>query len=60
MTFESKCKSLTRNNGIVRVHLTVESTPSSQDEELLCNLLRSRVDFEQGDTVEITIRKVTR
>jgi hypothetical protein len=60
MSFDAKCSSLIRNNGIVKLMLTVESAPSSQDEYLLCNLLRSRVDFEPGDTVEITIRKVTR
>jgi hypothetical protein len=59
-TFDAKCTSSIDKNGIVKVLLTVESVPSSQDEHMLCNLLRSRVDFKQGDTVEVTIRKVTR
>ena len=58
MPFHAKCTSVIPHNGIVEVLLTIESAPSSQDEHLLCNLLKSRVDFKQGDTVEITIRKI--
>ena len=56
MRFEAKAAAIVAFNGIVKVLLTVESEPSSQDEHLLCNLLRSRVDFEQGDTVEVTLK----
>ena len=60
MPFETKAAAIVAFNGIVKVLLTVESDPASQDEHILCNLLKSRVDFEQGDLVEVTIRKVTR
>jgi hypothetical protein len=58
--FEAKCSALVPHNGVVKVLFTVESIPSSQDEHLLCNLLKSRVNFKQGDIVEITIRKITK
>jgi hypothetical protein len=58
MRLEAKCSAVVMNNGIVKLLLTVESAPSSQDEHLLCNLLRSRVEFEQGDIVEVTLRKI--
>jgi hypothetical protein len=57
-TFEAKCSAVVLNNGIVKLLLTVESEPNSQDEHMLCNLLRSRVEFERGDRVEVTLRKV--
>ena len=60
MKFEAKCSALVPHNGIVKVLLTVESSPNSQDEHLLCNLLKARVDFKQGDTIEITIKKLPR
>jgi hypothetical protein len=57
-TFETKCSAIVSHNGTVRLLLTVESNPDSQDEHLLCNLLKSRIEFEQGDIVEVTLRKV--
>ena len=60
MPFETKCTAMVGNNGIVKFLLVAESAPSSQDEHMHCNLLRSRVDFEQGDIVEVTLRKVER
>jgi hypothetical protein len=56
-TFEAKCSAVVSHNGIAKVLLTVESAPNSQDEHLLCNLLKSRIDFDQDDIVEVTIRK---
>jgi hypothetical protein len=56
--FAAKCSAIVAHNGIVKILLTVESAPSSQDEHLLCNLLKSRIDFDQGDSVEITLRKL--
>lgn len=58
--FNTKCSAVRPNNGIVKFLLTIESAPSSQDEHIFCNLLRSRVDFEEGDTVECTLRVVKR
>ena len=55
-TFDAKCSAVVAHNGIVKLLLTVESEPSSQDEHLLCNLLKTRVDFETGDIVEVTLR----
>jgi hypothetical protein len=57
---KAKCSAIVPNNGIVRFLLTIDSAPPSQDEHIFFNLLKSRVDFEQGDTIEVTIRKVTR
>ena len=45
------------SNGIVKVLLTVTSRPGSQDEHLLCNLLKSRDDLERGKTYRITIEE---
>jgi hypothetical protein len=55
--FEARCQAVVRFNGIVKILLTVESHPNQHDEHVLLNLLRGRVDFEQGDIVEITIKK---
>jgi hypothetical protein len=55
--FEAKCSAVVAHNGIVKVLLTVESAPQSQDEHLLLNLLKSRVDFDRDDIVEVTLRK---
>jgi hypothetical protein len=59
MPFKAKCSAVVPFDGIVRVLLTVESSPDSQDEHLLCNLLKSRIDFEQGDVIEVTLKKLT-
>jgi hypothetical protein len=61
MPFEAKCGarvSRHKHKKIVKVLLTVESGPAGQDEHLLCNLLEEHIDFEEGDTVEVTLRKV--
>jgi hypothetical protein len=55
--FEARCSAVVTHNGIVKLLLTVESSPGSQDEHMLFNLLKSRIDFEQGDIVEVTFRK---
>lgn len=55
--FAAKCSAVVAHNGIVKLLLTVESSPQSQDEHMLCNLLKSRIDFEQGDIIEVTFRK---
>ena len=60
MKVRATCSAAVGSNGIVKLLLTVDSTPPSQDEHLLCNLLKSRVNFAQGDTVEITIRKISK
>jgi hypothetical protein len=57
VTFEAKCSAVVPHNGIVKLLLTVESEPNSQDEHLLCNLLKSRVNFKQGDIVEVTLKR---
>ncbi len=58
-TFETRASAIVAFNGIVKVLLTTQSGPYSQDEHLLCNLLKSRIEFEEGDTIEVTL-KVTR
>ena len=60
MRLVGECSSSVRNNGVVKMLITMRSYPSSQDEYVLCNLLLSRGEFEQGDMVEITIKKVKR
>ena len=60
MKFEAKCSAAVAHNGITKILLTVESSPNSQDEHLLCNLLKSRVDFTEGDTIEVTLRKISK
>jgi hypothetical protein len=56
--FKTRCSAIVPNNGIVKLLLTVTSEPNSQDEHLLLNLLKSRVEFEQDDIVEVTLRRV--
>jgi hypothetical protein len=58
-TFETKCSALVGNNGIVRFLLTVEPS-KSQPEHGYFNLLRSRVDFEEGDIIKVTLEVVRR
>lgn len=57
MQFKAKCAASVWHNGIVKVLLTVESVPSSQDEHLLLNLLKSRGPLERGKTYRITIEE---
>lgn len=58
MPFSAKCSAVVAHNGIVKVLLVVESNPDSQDEHLLCNLLKSRVEFEQGGIIEVELKKI--
>ncbi len=58
--FEAECAAIVKHNGIVKILLTTTSGPPSQDEHVLCNLLKSRVDFEQGDVVEIAMKVLRR
>ena len=60
ITLKTKCSAIVPNNGLVKFLLTVESSSPSQDEHGFFNLLKERVDFVEGDTISITIRKVTR
>jgi hypothetical protein len=46
MKLKAKCAAVIPFNGIVKVLLTTESIPSSQDEHLLCNLLKDRMEWE--------------
>jgi hypothetical protein len=46
MKLKAKCAAVVPFNGIVKVLLTTESAPSSQDEHLLCNLLKDRMEWE--------------
>ena len=61
MPFEAKCTARVthhKHKRLVKVLLTVESGPDGHDEHLLCNLLEEHIDFEEGDMVEVTLRKV--
>jgi hypothetical protein len=60
MKLEAVCSAVVAHNGIAKVLLTVESAPSSQDEHLLLNLLKSRGAFKQGKSYQITIEEVNR
>jgi hypothetical protein len=44
-----------RFNGIVKVLLTVDSSPPSQDQHLFCTLLKENVFFKEGDIVQVTL-----
>lgn len=57
MQFRATCAASVWFNGIVKVLLTVESVPSSQDEHLLLNLLKSRGPLVQGKVYRITIEE---
>jgi hypothetical protein len=58
MQFEAKCGSVVASNGIFKILLTVFSSPSDTTEYMLLNLLKSRVEFEEGDTVEVTLKVI--
>jgi hypothetical protein len=57
MQFLATCSAAVRHNGIVKVLLTISSQPNSQDEHLLCNLLKSRGELKAGKTYRITIEE---
>jgi hypothetical protein len=58
MQFRAECSAaIGDGNGIVKVLLTVASQPNSQDEHVLCNLLKSRGLFEQGKIYRVTIEE---
>jgi len=57
MQFVAKCAASVPIDGIVKVLLTVESEPSSQDEHMLMNLLKSRGELKEGKTYRITIEE---
>lgn len=57
MQFVAQCSAAVRHNGIIKVLLTVTSQPNSQDEHLLCNLLRSRGELKAGKNYKITIEE---
>jgi len=55
MRIKARCDASVVMNGIVKVLLTVDSAPSSQDEHFLINLLRSRGELKAGKSYIITI-----
>ena len=58
MQFKAKCsKPFSDGAGIAKALLTVSSHPNSQDEHLLCNLLKSRGELTAGKTYRITIEE---
>lgn len=53
---ETKCEALVRfSDGFVKVMLTLNPA-----ERAVLTLLADRVDFGQGDTIEISLRKITK
>jgi hypothetical protein len=58
MKFETKCGALVPSGGIFKILLTVDSAPTTATEYVLLNLLKARVEFEEGDTVEVTLRVI--
>ena len=55
-TFETESSYVVAHNGIVKFLLT---TPDRAG-RLLCNLPKDLVDFEEGDTIEVTLKSVRR
>jgi hypothetical protein len=61
-TFETKCGSCQPFDSVFKILLTVFPTAPQQrslcivPEYVLLNLLKSRIDFEEGDEVEVTLR----
>jgi hypothetical protein len=58
-TFETKCGSCKPYNGVTKVLLTVDPQTPGVTEYLLLNLGPERIDFAEGDTVEVTLRNLT-
>jgi len=57
MKIRTRAEAVVGFNGIVKVLLTVDSGPSSQDEHLLLNLLRSRGELISGRNYIVTIEE---
>ena len=56
--FEAECQAIVGFNGIVKILLTIDSKNYSDlPEHVFLNVLRERIDFQQGDIVEIVVRK---
>jgi hypothetical protein len=55
MLLLGECSQSTGNNGILKVLLTIKSSPSSHDEYVLLNILRSRGDLKEGKEYHIAI-----
>lgn len=55
MQFKAACRAVVGFNGIVKVLLTIESKPESQDEHLLVNILKSRGELKQDKNYLISI-----
>ncbi len=56
MKMVGECSDATFNNGIVKILVSDHSGKHPQ--YIWLNVLRYHVDFEQGDTVEVIVRKV--
>jgi hypothetical protein len=54
---KARCDAVVAHNGIMKVLLTMDSAPESQDEHLLLNLLKSRGELERDKTYKITIEE---
>jgi hypothetical protein len=62
MQLTAICSQYLKSDGmgtLVRVLLTVKSAPSSQDEHLLLNVLKSRGELKPEKTYRITIEEVS-
>ena len=57
-TLTVRCDNVQITNGLVKVHLTLMSGPTSQDEIVLMNLLKSRMTFALGRRYEVTIAEL--
>jgi hypothetical protein len=57
MQLIGECSSSTRTNGLLKVLFTVINQPTSHDEYVLLNLLKSRGGFKSGKTYRITIEE---
>lgn len=59
MQIEFKCDAVVGgfSGGIVRVLMTIDTHPRSQQEVLMLNILRSRGELEQGAIYEMTLVK---
>jgi hypothetical protein len=56
ITFETKCGSCAPHNGVTKALLTVDPQTPGVTEYLLLNLGPERIEFAEGDVVEVTLK----
>lgn len=57
MQVKARCQAVAPFGRLTKVLITWQKSPNFPEEQLHLNVLRDRVDFEAGDTLEFTLKK---